>query len=281
MTAGPHSGTNRTGHMQYATNDGVRLAYKRTGPTHAPTVAFVEGIGYGRWMWRWQRRALDDTYDTIVWDNRGTGDSDVPEGPYTMTQMASDLAAVLDAAGVDDAHVVGASMGGMVAQQFALEYDRARSLTLMCTSPGGPEAVPVPEATRERLFDVPEDYDERESRRYKMATAMTESFMTDNEALVERIIDWRLESDAGDRALVWQNAAVEAFDVSDRLGEIRVPVLLLHGTADRVVPIENGELLAAGLPDAEFVRFEGAPHLLFVEAADRVNEHLREFLADD
>jgi pimeloyl-ACP methyl ester carboxylesterase len=266
--------------MEYATNDGVRLAYERRGPTDAPTVAFVEGIGYGRWMWRWQRQALDDEYDTIVWDNRGTGDSDTPEGPYTMEAMASDLAAVLDDAGVETAHVVGASMGGMVAQQFALEYDRTLSLVLMCTTPGGPEAVPMPEATAERMFEVPESYDEREARRYKMAAAMSESFVAEHDALVERIVDWRIESDAGDQALAWQAAAVDAFDVHDRLGEIRVPTLVLHGTADRVVPVENAALLASGIPDVEMVRFEGAPHLLFIEHSDRVNRLLREFLAD-
>lgn len=267
--------------LQYADNDGVRLAYDRTGPSNAPTVVFVEGLGYGRWMWRWQRRALADEYDTIVWDNRGTGDSDESTGPYTMAQLASDLAAVLDAAGVDEAHVVGASMGGMVALQFALDYDRVRSLTLMCTSPGGPEARETPTETVERMFDVPDGYDERKALRYKMSVAMSESFASEHEALVERITDWRLASDASDQARAWQHAAVEAFDVHDRLGEIQIPVLIVHGTADRVVPIANGELLAAGIPDAEFVKFEGGPHLFFIESHERVNDCIREFLVDD
>jgi len=265
--------------MPTATNDGVRLSYERTGPTDAETVVFVEGLGYGRWMWRWQRRALPD-YETILWDNRGTSESATPDGPYTVGEMAADLAAVLDDAGVETAHVVGASMGGMIAQQFALDHGRADSLTLLCTTPGGPEAVPTPESTRQRIFDVPEGYDERERRRYKMAPAMTESFMRDNDALLERIIDWRVESDASEAALARQAAAVEAFDVSDRLGDIAAPALVLHGTADRVVPVENGRLLAEGLPNADYRELDGAPHLLFVERADEVNDALRGFLAD-
>ena len=265
--------------MPTATNDGVRLSYERDGPPEAETVVFVEGLGYGRWMWRWQQRALDD-YDTVRWDNRGTGDSETPEGPYTIGEMAGDLAAVVDDAGVDSAHVVGASMGGMIAQQFALDYGRADSLTLLCTTPGGPEAVPTPEETRERIFDVPEAYDERERRRYKMAPAMTASFMRDNDDIVERIVDWRIESDASDRALAWQAAAVESFDVHDRLEEIRVPALVVHGTADRVVPVENGRLLADGLGDADYHELDGAPHLCFIERADEVNDALREFLPD-
>jgi pimeloyl-ACP methyl ester carboxylesterase len=265
--------------MPDAYNGEVRLSYEVAGPRDAGTVVFVEGLGYGRWMWRWQREALDD-YETILWDNRGTGESAEPEGPYSISAMADDLAAVLDDVGADSAHVVGASMGGMIAQQFALDHGRADSLSLVCTTPGGPEAVPTPEATQQRIFDVPEEYDERERRRYKMAPAMTEAFRTDNEDLVERIVDWRLESDASEQALAWQAAAVEGFDVHDRLDEIRVPALVLHGTADRVVPVENGRLLADGLPDAHYREFDGAPHLLFVERADGVNRALREFLAD-
>ena len=146
--------------MPDAYNDGVRLAYERRGPRGSETVVFVEGLGYGRWMWRWQQDALAE-YDRLLWDNRGTGDSAEPEGPYTIDRMAGDLGAVLEAAGVGSAHVVGASMGGLIAQQVALSDDRAASLTLLCTSPGGPEAVPTPEATRARMYDVPEDLGER------------------------------------------------------------------------------------------------------------------------
>ena len=271
---------NRAETVQTAHNDGVELAYERTGPDDAETVVFVEGLGYSRWMWQWQRRALEGEYDIIIPDNRGTGDSDEPEGPYTMAAMASDLSAVLDDAGVEAAHVVGASMGGMIAQQFALADDRAASLTLICSSPGGPEAVPIPDDTVARMFEVPEEYDERQEIRHKMGPAMTDDVFEQNEDLVERIVDWRLDSDASDRARQWQAAAVGAFDVHDRLDEIRVPTLVVHGTADRVVPIENGELLAEGIPDAEFVRVDGAPHLVFIERADQVNERLTEFLAD-
>ncbi|KZX48823.1 3-oxoadipate enol-lactone hydrolase [Haloarcula sp. K1] len=266
--------------MQYATNDGVSLAYEHEGPSDAETVVFVEGIGYGRWMWLWQQEALVDEYQTLVWDNRGTGDSEEPDGPYTMREMASDLEAVLDDAGVEQAHVVGASMGGMIAQQYALEYDRAQSLTLMCTSPGGPEAKAVPEETQQRMFNVPEDLDKRELRRYKMQPALSDRFMGTHEDLIERIIDWRIDSDASDQALEWQGAAVQAHDVSDRLQQITEPCLVIHGTADEVVPYENGKLLARGLPNADFITVHGGPHLLFIEEYDRVNTQIREFIDD-
>jgi len=267
--------------MPTAHNDGVELVYERYGPDDAETVVFVEGIGYGRWMWRWQREALEDIYDIILWDNRGTGASDTPDGPYTIPEMAADLEAVLAAADVEAAHVIGASMGGMISQQYALDYDRAETLTLLCTTPGGPEEVPIPEETLERMFGVPDGYDEREEIRYKMEPAMTEEFWENNDDVIETIIDWRLEMDADEQPREWQGAAVEAFDVSDRLSELSLPTLILHGERDRVVPVDNGKLLAEGIPEPIFERFdEGGSHLFFIERADDVNARIQSFLED-
>ena len=266
-------------HMTFASNEGVDLWYDVEGPPDGETVVFVEGLGYGRWMWRFQRRGLD-RHRTVVWDNRGTGNSDVPEGPYSMVSMARDLDTILDEVDVDEAHLVGASMGGMIAMQYALEYDRVASLTLLCTTPGGPESVPVPEETAQQMFDVPDELDEREAIRQKMAPAMSDGFRSTNDSLIEQIVDWRLETDAPEKARVWQAAAVESFDVSDRLDDIDVPTLVVHGTADRVVPFENGELLAEGIPNVEFVAVDGGSHLFFIEDPETVTRHLEEFLDD-
>ncbi|MXR40408.1 alpha/beta fold hydrolase [Halobaculum sp. WSA2] len=268
--------------MQTADHDGVAIAYEERGrdPAEAETVVLCEGLGYGRWMWNWQADALAESYHVVLWDNRGTGESGVPEGPYTIGQLAGDLEAVLVDAGVDAAHVVGASMGGMVAQRYALTYDRARSLALLCTSPGGPDAIPTPESTLERMFSVPDDADEREAIRYKMAPAVSDGFFEDNPDLVERIVDWRLESDAPPSAREAQGAAVEAFDASDELGAVSVPTLVAHGTDDRVLPVGNGELLAEAIPDAEAEFVEGGSHLFFIEESERVNDRLTAFLDD-
>lgn len=267
--------------MAYADNDDISLYYEVDGPEDGETVVLVEGLGYGRWMWNWQRdRLTDEGYQVVVWDNRGTGDSDVPEGPYTIAQMASDLEAVLDAAEIQSAHVVGASMGGMIAQQYALDYDRAESLALLCTSPGGDDAVPTPPETQARMFDVPEDAGEREAIRYKMKPAMSDDFWTNNDDVVSDIVDWRVESDAPEAAREAQAAAVATFDASDELGAIAVPTLVAHGDSDHVLPVENSDLLYEGLPNARLSIFEGGPHLFFVEQAESVNDVLLEFLND-
>jgi pimeloyl-ACP methyl ester carboxylesterase len=265
--------------MAFAENAGVQLAYERVGNRDGGTVAFVEGLGYGRWMWQWQQRALEDEFDLILWDNRGTGESDAPDGPYTIPDMAGDLEAVLSAAGVDSAHVIGASMGGMIAQQFALDYDRAQTLSLLCTTPGGPEEIPIPDATLERMFGVPDGYDEREAIRYKMQPAMTPEFWKENDDLIEEIIDWRLEMDAADQPREWQGAAVEQFDVRDRLDALTTTTQIIPGERDPVVPLGNGRLLAEGIPNASFETVDdGGSHLFFIERADEINERLSSFI---
>ncbi|MFB6112006.1 MAG: alpha/beta fold hydrolase [Halobacteriaceae archaeon] len=264
--------------MPTAANDGVTIHYDRRGPIDAPTVVFIEGLGYGKWMWQWQRDPLATEYDTIVPDNRGSGESDAPPGPYTIGDMAADLEAVLAAAGVETAHVVGASMGGMISQQYAISYDRAASLTLICTSPGGDEAVPTPPETMNRIMNVPEDLGPREALRYKMAPATSEGFLEENPELAADIIEWRLESDAPEDAREAQAAAVAAFDASEVLAAIDLPALVMHGTADRVLPVENGKLLADLLSDARLELYEGAPHWVFIEESDAVTARLREFL---
>ncbi|WP_415381875.1 alpha/beta fold hydrolase [Halosimplex sp. TS25] len=266
--------------MAYAVNDGARLAYEIDGPDDAPVVTFVEGLSYGTWMWDWQREAFA-AHRTLVWDNRGTGDSDEPEGPYTVADMAGDLDAVLDDAGVDRTHLVGASLGGMIAQEYALEYDRAESLALCCTTPGGDDAVPVPEETQARMLNVPEEYDRAERVRHKMRPAFTDEFREREPEVVDRIVDWRLDTDPSDRAYEWQSAAAAAFDASDRLGDLTLPTLVLHGADDRVLPVENGRLLADLIPEATLVEIDGGSHLFFIERPERVNDELREFLPDD
>ena len=284
--------------MPRAIRDGVSIYYERDDGDGTPVV-FVQGLGYGRWMWRWQREAITGEYSVIAPDNRGTGRSDAGLPPlvsrlpqrlrapllfklagYSIDGLAADLEAVLDDAGIYSAHIVGASLGGMIAQRYALDYSRAKTLALFCTSHGGVDAVPVPEETRDHIFDVPKGASKRETLRHRMRPAFTERFTNRNPHLMDRIIEWRLEQDAGDPAREAQSAAVLNVDVSDRLDRIRVPTLVAHGTADRVVPVANGTLLAEKLPNSRLELVEGGSHCFFIEDAAQVSTALESFLDD-
>src|SRR5579863_8901572 len=126
--------------MPFVENQGARIYWNEQG--QGEPVLLIMGLGYPSNLWHRTRPLLAQRYRTIAFDNRGVGLSDVPPGPYSIATMASDAAAVLDAAGVSDANVFGVSMGGMIAQEFALQYpQRTRSLILGCTAAGGPHAV--------------------------------------------------------------------------------------------------------------------------------------------
>ena len=125
--------------MPFVENQGAKIYWDEQG--HGAPVLLIMGLGYTSVMWHRTRPALA-RYRTVAFDNRGVGRSDVPPGPYSIATMASDAAAVLDAAGITRAHVFGVSMGGMIAQEFALQYPaRTRSLILGCTSSGGPSSI--------------------------------------------------------------------------------------------------------------------------------------------
>ena len=117
------------------TPDGTRIHYSVTGRPGAPPILFIQGLGADKHGWDLQRLATAPWYQAVALDNRGAGRSDKPRGEYTLEQMADDAVAVLDDAGVDTAHVVGASMGGAISQIIAVKYpERTRSLTLACTA---------------------------------------------------------------------------------------------------------------------------------------------------
>lgn len=285
--------------MAQATNDGVSIHYREAGD--GEPVVFLQGLGYGKWMWRWQRDTVAEEYQVLLPDNRGTGRSDTPgiPGPvrklpgklrrpvvaklfgYTIEAMAADLEAVLADAGVRNVHLVGASMGGMIAMQYALTYQRANTLTLLGTTPGGDLAEPIPEETLETIFDVPKGANRREMLRHRMRPAFNERFTNRNPHLLDQLIEWRLEQDASDVARIAQAAAGGGVDIADQLGQIRQPTLVIHGTDDRVVPAANGELLHQRLPNSRLELLEGGSHLCFIEAPAPVNSLVLDFLADE
>lgn len=284
--------------MPTVQRDGVTLYYEyETSGQSNPPIVFVQGLGVGRWSWNWQREALCGEYDCLLPDNRGTGSSEaalpplIPRLPrpirlllftkfagYSTEGLAADLEAVLADAGVDSVHLVGASLGGMIAQQYALDYDRVESLSLLCTTHGGPDALPIPDETVEQIFGVPDEADERETIRHRMKPALNETFVEENPDTIGQIVDWRLEQDAGEVARESQGAAGVNFDVSDRIHRLDVPTLILHGSNDKVVPVENGELLAEKIEQSQFKRIEGGSHLFMIEDSERVSESLRDFL---
>ncbi len=249
------------------TDDGVALHYETDGS--GDCVAFVGDVGYGAWLWSVQYPAIAGPRRAIVWDLRGTGDSDAPSGPYDVDTLVEDLEAVLADAGVERAHLVGCGLGGMVALRYARTYGRARSLVLLGTAACG-EAVDVEALAA--LHPNPVDEDEL---RASLDGAFTEQFLAEQADVVDRIVRWRQADDAGPAGVAAQTAAMAGFEAGP-LHEVTIPTLVGSGTDDPVVPQATGEELAADLPRGEFEAIAGR-HLAFVESGVAVNDRLDSF----
>lgn len=256
-----------------ATSGDVRIVYELRGD--GPPVLLVHGLGYARWGWEPVVDGLAERLRVCLFDNRGIGESDSPEGPYSARTMAEDAVAVLDAAGLERAHVVGTSLGGMVAQELALGWpERVDRLVLVCTT-AGLQGVPMPEQTV-RLFASAGTLPVEEALRRFVENSLAPGAEPE---LVERIYERRLANPFGLAGWQAQAAAGMSFDSFDRLGAIAAPTLVMHGTEDAVIDIRNSELLAQRIPDARLEIFEGGGHLFMWEQPERFVEAVTEFLS--
>jgi 3-oxoadipate enol-lactonase len=262
--------------VQRATNGDVRLAYELTGA--GEPVLLIHGLGYDRAGWGPLPGLLGEDFRVVTFDNRGVGESDAPAGPYTTSMLAADAIAVLDAAGFERAHVVGTSLGGMVAQELVLAHpDRVDRLVLVCTTPGGLGAYPIPERTIAALAEFPHLPLDDGLRRL-VENALADETVATRPALVDEIYAYRLAHRPALESWQAQGAAAFGFDAFGRMRDIRVPTLLLHGTADNVVDWHNSELLAEGIPGARLELFKGLGHLFFWEDPERFASTVKGFL---
>ena len=263
--------------MPYATAaDGARIHYEVTGRRNGPPVLLIQGLGADKHGWDLQRLALAWTHRTIALDNRGAGRSDKPHGTYSLEQMAADAIAVLDHAGVDTAHVVGASMGGAIAQVLTLaDPERVRSLTLTCTSCRNHEW------RRELLAGWG-----AEAREHGMGamTSKAARWVIGPRSFRRLMpaVGWLgpLAFGRPAHAFAAQVDAILAADdtMVDRLGTIEVPTLVVVGNQDILTPRGDSEELAELIPTAELVVISGAAHGLMIEHASTYNRVLLDFL---
>jgi pimeloyl-ACP methyl ester carboxylesterase len=254
--------------MPYVNSNGARIHWDSAG--QGTPVLLIMGHSYGSNMWYPLIPDLTKTHRAIWFDNRGTGESDTTNG-VTMEQMAADALAVLDAAGVDKAHVFGVSMGGGIAYEFAMAYpERTLSATLGCTMLK--EATGARKQSRAswlyylprfalrgllRLLAKPESYG---------SAAPTEAVKRDMEILLKE--KWTV------KGVREQNLAINNYTTTQERARERMtmPVLVLHGDEDILVPVEHGRDLHKILPHSELVIFPGAGHNFLVAAGERANK---------
>ena len=214
-------------------------------------------------------------YQVVLFDNRGAGKSDAPDIPYTTGMMADDLAGLLDVIGIKSAHICGTSMGGMITQQFALRYPkRVRSLILQSTYCGGPNSI-LPEETIRLSMGLKIAPDELARRIIEIS--ITPEFKEKNPVLIQQIISVMNTALAPSVGMMRQGQAVKSHNTYKQLPKIKTPTLVIHGDADRTLPVENSRIIASRIPGADLVILENAGHLL-IEAGDEPNRIILDFL---
>lgn len=262
--------------MPTASVRGFGLYYEEHG--RGEPLVLVPGFGAGLWSWYRQVPAFAERFRTVVFDPRGVARSRVADAPFTMRDLADDLAALLEELKVERAHVLGASFGGFVAQEFALAHPgRTRSLVLCCTSYGGAGHVPPAPETLAAIAST-KGLDTEERVRGNWSLAFSQGFAAAHPEEVERVVSLRAENGAPEQLYLRQLQAAVAFDAAARVGRIEAPTLVITGDADRIVPHENSLNLAAAVPGAELKIVEGGSHAFFIERADEFNRAVLEFV---
>jgi pimeloyl-ACP methyl ester carboxylesterase len=219
---------------------------------------------------------LEESFDVISFDNRGIGLSAPVTEQFSIAEMAADAAALLDALEIESAHVLGISMGGMIAQELALAHpERIRSLTLGCTYCGGEGSKLMDPADFQGLVEAMGSGDPQRVFRAMYELNLSPGFRADESRYAE-FIEMAEALPAPRQTIGFQLQAITAHDTNARLPGLSVPPLVIHGTVDRVLGYPNGPLIASLVPGARLETFEDVGHMFWWEQPERTAELVRE-----
>jgi pimeloyl-ACP methyl ester carboxylesterase len=266
--------------MPKLSTNNTTLYYETHG--QGQPLLLIAGLGYSSWVWRWMVPGLAERLQVIVFDNRGVGQSDIPPGPYTAGMLAEDAAGLLQALGIEQAAVLGHSMGGYVAQQLALSRPELVShLILASTNFGGPNSVPPSPEALAILTDISGDAVTRFRR--GLAVSVAPGFAQRRPELIEEWLQWRTDNPVQPEGYQAQLAVgLSLFDEANafeqRLSQIEAPALVLFGAHDQVIPAANAELLANRLPNSTTHIIANAGHFFPIEAPEEAVRVVVEFV---
>jgi 3-oxoadipate enol-lactonase len=263
---------------EIVTSDGIRIAYDTWGPRSGSPVLMIQGLGMNASAWGLQRGAFGRNHRCIAIDNRGTGHSDAPPGPYDLFRMAQDAVEVLDAEDVERAHIVGASMGGVIAQILGVAHpERVLSLVLACTSCRH-------HAWRRELFadwkaEVPAGGMQiltDDGMRWLIGSRLQRRWGVFVNVLARVLVQIKPE------AFVSQIEAILAMPDSmrDELHKITAPTLVITGSQDTLTPLGDAEELAELITTSRLYVLRAAAHGLMAETPFAFNDAVLKFLAE-
>ena len=254
----------------------TELHYERRGT--GPPLLLIQGLGGNSLHWGEPFLcALEQDFELLLYDHRGVGRSAALEGAVTVPGLAADALALLDALALPEAHVLGTSLGGMVAQELALAApQRVSTLTLGCTSCGGTQSKPTAPEVVQRLTAAVLSRDRERMLRTGFELVVSRAYASEP-AHYAAFAAAAGQYPASVSVLLAQQAALEAHDTYARLRRLRVPTLVIHGSADELLAAINSDLVASLIPDARLELLDGLGHLFFWEEPQRSAELVRAF----
>ncbi len=255
----------------------VELAYEVHG--QGDPLLLIGGFTMVKEAWTYQVEGLSKRFRVITFDNRGVGQSTVPQEPFSISDMAKDALGLLDALGVSSANIFGISMGGLIAQSMALEQpQKVKKMALGCTTHGGKEAVaPAPRVMELMAKAADPCLSPEEAVRMRVPILFGDRFLEEEPIRLEQWIAGAVKHAPTAQGAALQMKALSRFNVRERLQEISCPVLVITGSLDRMMDPENSRLLAQRIPGARLYVVQGAGHLFFVERPQEVNQVLMDF----
>jgi 3-oxoadipate enol-lactonase len=256
----------------------IELDYERSGA--GPPLLLIMGMSGTSLHWGEPFLSLlRSDFDVIAYDHRGVGASTPLDGPVTIRQMADDAAGLLGALEIDSAHVLGISMGGMIAQELAIGHaERVRTLTLGCTYCGGEGSALASEIVMRKLAAAMASGDRERALRAGWEMNVS-SAMAANDQAYARFREIGMQRAVAVPVIIEQLQACAAHDANARLAQLAMPTLVVHGTEDQLLPVQNGRLIASRIPAARLEIFDGVGHLFFWERPERSAELVREHAA--
>jgi pimeloyl-ACP methyl ester carboxylesterase len=268
-------------------HDGLRIRYEIRG--EGDPVAMI--MGFSGSMRGWGDpfvERMEKQFKCVFIDNRGTGESDKPDQPWTMNDMAADIASVLDHAKIDQAHIFGISMGGMIAQTVALNYPaRTRGLVLGCTNAGASHSIPAPPEAVASLIPDPNGSPEEQARkafavacgRKFLASKVGQDWINQTIAQTGAYPITPMHTFMRQMAAIAGGPGIEPFDSFSRLGEIKSPTLIIHGDDDRLIPWRNANVLQGAIAGSRIQMLKDIGHMFFWEAHEESARAACDFLA--
>jgi pimeloyl-ACP methyl ester carboxylesterase len=264
--------------VPFAPSEGASIWWDSEGA--GPPVLLINGLGSPAETWRRLADPLREDFRVLTFDNRGVGRTGVPDGDYTVETMARDALAVLDAAGCSRAHVVGLSMGGLIAQELTLSFpDRVAGVVLVSTHLGIPHAGSSPdEMDLEAVTALTAAATLPSSER--MASLVPFIYAPDTTAeVIAADLAWREAVPTTEEGFARQLTGVAAWERRSELADWGAPTLVVHGRLDRLVPLVHGQRLAEEIPGAQLAVVDGASHQVFTDQQADACGRVRDFLA--